>query len=54
MVWPLSRPTWNSPRGPRMIHAIEQIAGYYAHLGHSLGLTAEQKDAMARLVQGIV
>jgi hypothetical protein len=24
------------------------------HLGHNLGLTAEQKDAMARLVQGIV
>jgi hypothetical protein len=40
--------------GPRMIRAIEQIAGYYVHLGHNLGLTAEQKDAMARLVQGIV
>jgi Spy/CpxP family protein refolding chaperone len=39
--------------GPRMIRAIEQIAGYYVHLGHSLGLTPEQKDAMARLVQGM-
>ena len=39
--------------GPRMIRAIEQIAGYYAHLGHSLGLTAEQKQAMAGLVQRI-
>lgn len=38
--------------GPRMIRAIEQIAGYYAH-GHSLGLTAEQKETMARLVQGM-
>jgi Spy/CpxP family protein refolding chaperone len=37
--------------GPRMIRAIEQIAGYYAHLG--LGLTAEQKEAMARVVQGM-
>ena len=36
--------------GPRMIHAIEEIAGYYAHLGPSLGLTAEQKEAMASLV----
>ncbi|MBD0305948.1 MAG: hypothetical protein ICV76_05275, partial [Nitrospiraceae bacterium] len=36
--------------GPRMIRAIEEIAGYYAHLSHSLGLTAEQKEAMARLV----
>jgi Spy/CpxP family protein refolding chaperone len=39
--------------GPRMIRAIEQIAGYYAHLGHSLGLTAKQKEAMAGLVQRI-
>jgi Spy/CpxP family protein refolding chaperone len=39
--------------GPRMIHAIEQIAGSYAHLGSSLGLTAEQKDAMARVVQSM-
>jgi Spy/CpxP family protein refolding chaperone len=39
--------------GPRMIRAIEQIAGSYAHLGHSLGLTAEQKEAMAGLVQRI-
>jgi hypothetical protein len=39
--------------GPRMIRAIEQIAGYYVHLGHNLGLTAEQKDAMSRLVQGM-
>lgn len=39
--------------GPRMIRAIEQIAGYYAHLGHGLGLTAEQKEAMAGLVQRI-
>jgi len=39
--------------GPRMIRAVEQIAGYYAHLGHSLGLTAEQKESMARLVQGM-
>lgn len=39
--------------GPRMIRAIEQIAGSYVHLGHSLGLTAEQKQAMARLVQGM-
>ena len=37
--------------GPRMIRAIEQIAGYYAHLGHSLGLTQQQKEAMAGLVQ---
>ena len=37
--------------GPRMIRAIEQIAGYYAHLGHSLGLTTQQKEAMAGLVQ---
>lgn len=37
--------------GPRMIRAVEQIAGSYAHLGRSLGLTAEQKEAMARLVQ---
>jgi Spy/CpxP family protein refolding chaperone len=36
--------------GPRMIRAIEEIAGYYAHLGSSLGLTAEQKEAMAALV----
>ena len=39
--------------GPRMIRAIDQIAGSYAHLGHSLGLTAEQKDAMARIVQSM-
>ena len=39
--------------GPRMIRAIEQIAGYYAHLGNSLRLTAEQKAALARLVQGM-
>jgi hypothetical protein len=39
--------------GPRMIRAIEQIAGYYVHLDHNLGLTAEQKDAMARLVQSM-
>jgi Spy/CpxP family protein refolding chaperone len=37
--------------GPRMIRAIEQIAGYYAHLAHSLGLTTQQKEAMAGLVQ---
>lgn len=37
--------------GPRMIRAIEEIAGYYAHLGHTLGLTAQQKEAMAGLVQ---
>jgi len=36
-----------------MIRAIEQIAGSYAHLGSSLGLTAEQKDAMARVVQSM-
>jgi Spy/CpxP family protein refolding chaperone len=39
--------------GPRMIRAIEQIAGYYAHAGHSVGLTAEQKEAMAHIVQGM-
>ena len=39
--------------GPRMIRAIEQIAGSYAHLGSSLGLAAEQKDAMARIVQSM-
>ena len=39
--------------GPRMIHAIEQIAGNYAHLGHYLGLTPQQKEAMAGLVQRI-
>ncbi|MGH7230711.1 MAG: Spy/CpxP family protein refolding chaperone [Nitrospiraceae bacterium] len=39
--------------GPRMIRAIEEIAGYYAHLSHSLGLTTEQKEAMAGLVQRI-
>jgi Spy/CpxP family protein refolding chaperone len=39
--------------GPRMIHAIEQIAGSYAHLGQSLGLTTQQKEAMAALVQRI-
>ncbi|BFU93386.1 MAG: protein of unknown function [Nitrospira sp.] len=37
--------------GPRMIRAIEQIAGSYAHLGHSLGLSAQQKQGMADLVQ---
>jgi Spy/CpxP family protein refolding chaperone len=37
--------------GPRMIRAIEQIAGSYVHLG--LGLTQEQKDALAGLVQRI-
>jgi Spy/CpxP family protein refolding chaperone len=37
--------------GPRMIRAIEQIAGSYVHLG--LGLTADQKGAMAGLVQRI-
>ncbi|MET0515520.1 MAG: hypothetical protein ABW047_09375 [Nitrospiraceae bacterium] len=37
--------------GPRMIRAIEQIAGSYAHLGHKLGLTPQQKEAMAGLVQ---
>lgn len=36
--------------GPRMIRAIEQIAGSYAHLGRSLGLTTEHKEAMAGLV----
>lgn len=39
--------------GPRMIRAIEHIAGYYAHRGHSLGLTTEQREAMARIVQGM-
>src|SRR5262245_55900756 len=39
--------------GPRMIRAIEQIAGSYAHLASSLGLTAEQKDAMARIIQSM-
>jgi Spy/CpxP family protein refolding chaperone len=37
--------------GPRMIRAIEEIAGSYVHLG--LGLTAQQKAAMAGLVQHI-
>jgi Spy/CpxP family protein refolding chaperone len=37
--------------GPRMIRAIEQIAGSYVHLG--LGLTTQQKAAMAGLVQRI-
>ncbi|HEX2056360.1 MAG TPA: hypothetical protein VHF07_07695 [Nitrospiraceae bacterium] len=37
--------------GPRMIRAIEQIAGSYVHLG--LGLTPQQKQAMAGLVQRI-
>jgi hypothetical protein len=37
--------------GPRMIRAIEQIAGYYAHLGHTPGLTTQQKEAMAAVVQ---
>jgi Spy/CpxP family protein refolding chaperone len=37
--------------GPRMIRAIEQIAGSYVHLG--LGLTAQQKQAMAGIVQRI-
>lgn len=37
--------------GPRMIRAIEQIAGSYVHLG--LGLTPQQKAAMAGLVQQI-
>jgi Spy/CpxP family protein refolding chaperone len=37
--------------GPRMIRAIEQIAGSYVHLG--LGLTQQQKEAMAGLVQQI-
>ena len=35
--------------GPRMIRAIEQIAGSYVHLG--LGLSRQQKDTMAGLVQ---
>jgi hypothetical protein len=39
--------------GPRMIRAIEETAGHYAHVGHRLGLTAEQKEAMARVVQGM-
>jgi len=39
--------------GPRMIRAIEQIAGSYAHLGHSLELTSQQKQTMADLVQRI-
>ncbi|MEW6247146.1 MAG: Spy/CpxP family protein refolding chaperone [Nitrospirota bacterium] len=39
--------------GPRMIRAIEQLAGSYAHLGQHLGLTAQQKEAMAGLVQRI-
>jgi hypothetical protein len=39
--------------GPRMIRAIEQLAGHYAHLGRQLGLTTEQKEAMAGLVQRI-
>jgi len=37
--------------GPRMIRAIEQIAGSYAHLGHSLGLTTQQKEVITGLVQ---
>ena len=37
--------------GPRMIRAIEQIAGSYVHLG--LGLTQQQKETMAGLVQRI-
>ncbi len=37
--------------GPRMIRAIEQIAGSYVHLG--LGLSQQQKDTMAGLVQRI-
>jgi hypothetical protein len=37
--------------GPRMIRAIEEISGSYAHLGHTLRLTAQQKDAMAVLVE---
>jgi Spy/CpxP family protein refolding chaperone len=37
--------------GPRMIRAIEQIAGSYAHLGQNLGLTTQQKEAMTGLVQ---
>lgn len=39
--------------GPRMIHAIERIAGSYAHLGRDLGLTAEQTDTIAGLVRRI-
>ncbi len=36
--------------GPRMIRAIEHIAASYSHLGHSLGLTPEQKQSLADLV----
>ena len=37
--------------GPRMIRFTEQIAGSYAHLGHTLGLTTQQKEAIAGIVQ---
>lgn len=37
--------------GPRMIRFIEQIAGSYVHLGHTLGLTTQQKEAIAGIVQ---
>lgn len=49
--WTQMPPEMEFTPGPRMIRAIEQIAGAYAHLGHSLGLSAQQKQGMADLVQ---
>ncbi len=46
-----TQPEMEFTPGPRMIRAIEQIAGSYAHLGHSLELTSQQKQILADLVQ---
>lgn len=46
-----TQPEMEFTPGPRMIRAVEQIAGSYAHLGHSLELTSQQKQTMADLVQ---
>jgi len=46
-----TQPDMEFTPGPRMIRAIEQIAGSYAHLGHSLEVTSQQKQVMADLVQ---
>ncbi|HEU4685524.1 MAG TPA: hypothetical protein VFS39_13545 [Nitrospira sp.] len=37
--------------GPRMIRQVEQATGLYAHLGPMIGLTAEQREAMAEIVR---
>ncbi len=46
-----TQPDMEFTPGPRMIRAIEHIAASYVHLGPGLGLSPQQKQSLADLVQ---